>query len=64
MRDAIDVSDSTLSRHLDQLEHVGYVTSHKGVMTARPRTWLSLTSAGRAACAQQLAALRAVAMGG
>lgn len=63
VRDVIDVAESTLSRHLDKLDHVGYLRSRKGYLTSGPHTWLSLTSPGRTACAQHLAALRNIADG-
>ena len=63
VRDRIEVSDSTLSRHAAQLEGVGYVRVRKGHVGKRPRTWLSLTPAGRAAWTKHLAALRAIADG-
>jgi len=63
VRDTIEVSDSVLSRHAAQLETVGYVKIRKGYVGKRPRTWLSLTPAGRTACTRHLAALRAIADG-
>jgi len=46
LRDAIDVSDSLLSKHLTTLESSGYVEITKGRLGRRPQTWISLTSAG------------------
>lgn len=46
MRDTIEVSDSALSKQSTQLEAAGYVKIRKGYVGKRPRTWLSLTSAG------------------
>lgn len=63
VRDAIDVSDSVLSKQASQLESVGYVKVKKGYVGKRPRTWLSLTSQGRAAFQSHLEALRAIAEG-
>ncbi len=63
VRDHIEVTDSTLSRHAAQLETVGYVKIRKGYVGKRPRTWLSLTADGRAAFTQHLTALRAIADG-
>ncbi len=37
VRDALDVSDSVLSKHLGALEEVGYVKRHKGVHHGRAR---------------------------
>ena len=61
VRDTVEVSDSVLSRQVGTLEAAGYVKVRKGYVGKRPRTWLSLTSAGRAAYEKHLAALRAIA---
>lgn len=63
VRDAIDVSDSVLSRQAATLEEASYVKIKKGYVGKRPRTWLSLTSAGRAAFEAHLSALRDIAAG-
>lgn len=61
VRDAVQVSDSALSKHAAALELAGYVRVRKGYVGKRPRTWLKLTPAGRAALASHLTALRAIA---
>ena len=63
VRDAIEVSDSVLSKQASALEAAGYVKVRKGHVGKRPRTWLSLTRRGRAAYEKHLAALRAIAGG-
>ena len=63
LRDAIEVSDSTLSKQVTVLEKAGYVKVRKGYVGKRPRTWLSLTRAGRNAYEEHLEALRAIAGG-
>lgn len=63
VRDTIEISDSVLSKQSTHLEAAGYVRIRKGHVGKRPRTWLSLTSAGRAAYARHLEALRAIAGG-
>jgi DNA-binding MarR family transcriptional regulator len=60
LRDAIEVSDSALSKQAAVLEAAGYLTLRKGYVGKRPRTWLSATTAGRAALASHLTALRAI----
>ena len=60
VRDALDVSDSVLSKQVSQLEAVGYVHVEKGYVGKRPRTWLSATAQGTEALARHLDALRAV----
>ena len=60
LRDAIEVSDSALSKQASVLETAGYVELRKGYVGKRPRTWVSVTPVGRAALATHLAALRAI----
>ena len=61
IRDAIEVSDSTLSKQVAVLEKAGYVKVRKGYVGKRPRTWLSLSREGRRAYEAHLEALRAIA---
>lgn len=61
VRDTVEVSDSVLSKHVTTLEKAGYVTVKKGYVGKRPRTWLSLSSAGRDAFEAHCAALRTIA---
>ena len=63
VRDAIEVSDSVLSKQATQLEAAGYVKIRKGYVGKRPRTWLALTPTGRTAYTCHLEALRAIAEG-
>jgi len=60
LRDAIEVSDSALSKQAAVLEAAGYLELRKGYVGKRPRTWLSVTATGRAALNAHLAALRAI----
>lgn len=60
LRDAIELSDSVLSKQLAQLETAGYVSLRKGYVGKRPRTWASATKDGRSALAGHLVALRAL----
>ncbi|GAA4725528.1 hypothetical protein GCM10025782_24550 [Pedococcus ginsenosidimutans] len=61
VRDAVEVSDSVLSKQVSTLESAGYVKVRKGYVGKRPRTWLSLTRSGRTAYEHHLAALREIA---
>ena len=61
VRDAIGVSDSVLSKQGTALETIGYLRIIKGHVGKRPRTWYSLTPAGRDAFASHLEALREIA---
>lgn len=57
LRDALDLSDGNLSRHIQVLEEAGLVAVEKGFEGRRPRTWVSATKAGRKALADELNAL-------
>ena len=63
VRDALDVSDSVLSKHLKVLEDAGYVKVQKTRRSGRTWTSASLTRAGRAAYEGHVAALRAIVAG-
>jgi DNA-binding MarR family transcriptional regulator len=58
VREALDVSESVLSKHVKTLEEAGYVKVSKAASEGRQRTWLSLTGPGRKALKGHLAALR------
>ena len=58
VRDRLQVSDSVLSKHISALADAGYVRSRKGVQAGRRTTWIGLTSAGREALREHVAALR------
>ncbi|HEY2129830.1 MAG TPA: transcriptional regulator [Streptosporangiaceae bacterium] len=60
IRDALEVSDSVLSKHLGALEEVGYLRRRKGVHRGRRTTWISLTAKGRKALSAHVAELRAL----
>lgn len=61
VRDSVEISDPALSKRVTVLEQAGYVNVKKGHVGKRPRTWLSLSSAGKAAYASHLAALTEIA---
>lgn len=61
LRDALEVSDSVLSKHLKQLEEAGYVKARKANSGGRQRTWLALTGEGRKAFRGHVKALEALA---
>ncbi|MDO5719550.1 MAG: transcriptional regulator [Actinomycetaceae bacterium] len=64
LRDLLEVSDSVLSRQATQLEELGLIKVKKGYIGKRPRTWFSLTSAGRTSWEKHLNALHEIAQGG
>jgi DNA-binding MarR family transcriptional regulator len=61
VRDAIEVTDSELSKQVATLEAAGYVRVDKGKVGRRPRTWLSITPDGASAYRAHLTALRDIA---
>jgi DNA-binding MarR family transcriptional regulator len=61
--DTVEITAATCSKQVTILETAGYVQVRKGYVGRRPRTWLSLTPAGRAAFSAHLDALRAIAGG-
>jgi DNA-binding MarR family transcriptional regulator len=61
VRDSVEITAPTLSKQVALLEAAGYVGVEKGRVGRQPRTWLSLTEAGRAAYTRHLTALRRIA---
>ncbi|HLG01344.1 MAG TPA: transcriptional regulator [Acidimicrobiia bacterium] len=60
LKEVLELTDGNLSRHLQTLEEARYVVIAKTFEGRRPRTWVSLTSAGGRALRSEVAALRAV----
>lgn len=60
LRDLLGQPDSGLSRHLRVLEDARLVATDKVIEDRKPRTWISITEAGRAALHAELAALRSM----
>ena len=58
LRDVLELTDGNLSRHLATLEQAGYIRVEKAFEHRKPRTWISITRAGRRALAAEIAALR------
>lgn len=61
VRDAVGLSDSALSKQVTTLGKPGYVEVRKGYVGKRPRTWLSLSQAGRDVLGEHIAALQRIA---
>lgn len=61
VRDAIEVTDSALSKQVALLEQAGYLKVQKGFVGKMPRTTLALSAEGRTAWKAHLAALRDIA---
>ncbi|XVS63589.1 transcriptional regulator [Actinosynnema sp. CA-299493] len=60
LRSTLELTAGNLSRHIAVLEQAGLVAVEKGYDGKRPRTWVSVTAAGVAALAAEMAALRAL----
>lgn len=64
VRDTLDVSDATLSKHVKKLVETGYLSTGKRAAQergdARRITWLSLTTAGRTAFDGHVMALQGI----
>jgi DNA-binding MarR family transcriptional regulator len=58
LRDTLELTDGNLGRHLDVLYDAGYVEITKTFEGRRPRTWVTITKAGRSALTNHIAALR------
>jgi DNA-binding MarR family transcriptional regulator len=58
LRANLDLTAGNLSQHLAVLERAGLITIEKGYAGKRGRTWISLTKAGRAALAEEIAQLK------
>lgn len=63
LKDALNLTDGNLSRHVQVLEEAGFVEVRKTFEGRRPRTWISATKAGRTAFAAEVAALRELIAG-
>ena len=61
LKEITGVSDSVMSKHLAALADAGYVTLRKASADGRQRTWVRLTSSGRAAFRRHVKALEALA---
>jgi DNA-binding MarR family transcriptional regulator len=60
IRDELGLSDSALSKQLSTLESAGYVEIRRSFVGKRPRTSASLSTAGRQAFDQHVAALQQI----
>jgi DNA-binding MarR family transcriptional regulator len=58
LRTTLELTGGNLSQHLTTLENAGLITINKGYEGKRPRTWVSLTRAGRTALREEIANLK------
>jgi DNA-binding MarR family transcriptional regulator len=54
----LQLTDGNLGAHLMKLEEARYVRIDKTFVQRKPRTWVSISAAGRAAFEEHVAALR------
>ncbi|HWM02810.1 MAG TPA: transcriptional regulator [Actinophytocola sp.] len=60
LKEVLELTGGNLSRHLTVLVDAGLLAMEKGYDGRRPKTWVSITRAGRSALAEEMAALRAL----
>ena len=60
VRETLNISESSLSKHVKYLSDAEYLTVTKKPHGKRTRTWLSLTASGRTAYEGHLAELRRI----
>lgn len=58
LKTELGLTAGNLSRHLSVLDGARYVAVKKTIVDVRPRTWVRITKAGRAALAAELNILR------
>lgn len=58
LRTQLELTGGNLSQHLGVLETAGLVEVEKGYVGRRARTWITLTGAGHAALAEEIARLK------
>jgi len=61
VKEAVEVTDSALSKQITALETAGYLLAQKSFVGKYPRTMLSLTKDGRSAWRKHLNTLREIA---
>ncbi len=60
LRDLLDVTDGNLGAHLRKLEEAGYIAVNKTFVERKPRTFVSVTDAGRKVFQEHVAALESI----
>jgi DNA-binding MarR family transcriptional regulator len=63
LRDALEVSDSVLSKHIAALVDAGYLRSRKGTHQGRRTTWIAISPVGRKVLRSHVSALRDIIKG-
>lgn len=60
LKTRLDLTDGNLGTHLLKLEEAAYLTQEKTFVERKPRTYISLTAAGRSAFEAHVEALKAI----
>lgn len=60
LRDLLEVTDGNLGAHLRKLEEAGYIAVNKTFVDRKPRTYVSVTSAGRKVFKEHVTALESI----
>lgn len=58
LKKLLQLTDGNLGRHIEVLAGSGLVHVEKGYAGKRPRTWVTITRAGRRALDEEMAAIR------
>ncbi|GGM97946.1 hypothetical protein GCM10009721_26150 [Terrabacter tumescens] len=58
LKKLLQLTDGNLGRHIEVLAGSGLVHVEKGYAGKRPRTWVTITGAGRRALDEEMAAIR------
>ncbi|APE34911.1 MarR family transcriptional regulator [Nocardia mangyaensis] len=60
LRDQLQLTDGNLNRHLKVLKEADMIATRRSTGRGRPKTWLTITDAGRSAFDAELTGLRAL----
>jgi len=60
LRESMALTAGNLSQHIRVLEEAGFIRVTKGTAGRRPRTWVSITRAGRTALHVEVASLKSL----
>jgi DNA-binding MarR family transcriptional regulator len=60
LRERLNLTDGNLGAHLQKLEEAGYIEIDKRFVSRKPKTYASITTRGKAAFEEHIAALRTI----
>ena len=60
LRTLLEVTDGNLGAHLRKLEEAGYIAINKTFVERKPRTFITVTDAGRKVFQEHVAALESI----